>query len=422
MLLPKMYRIRQTFPRPRIDDVAAEVSRQLKSLSLERKIRPGQTVALTVGSRGIANIAVMAKAVVDEMKALGAVPFVVPAMGSHGGATAEGQRAVLAGFGVTEEFLGCEIRSSMETVVVAETAQGLPVHIDKHACSADHLIVMNRVKPHTTFVGEIESGLHKMMLIGLSKHTGALLYHRAIRNYPFGTIIKAVSSAVIEKCRVVAGIAIVENSYDETALIEAIPPERFYEREQQLLQQALAWMPQLPFTEIDLLVIDRIGKNISGTGMDTNIVGRKYNDHVATEHDRVNCKRIFVRDLTYETKGNGLGIGIAEFTTRRCVDKLNLETTRINAMTSSHPTACMLPFAYVNDRLAIEDAMLTIGLTEPPDARIIQIADTLHLAEMMVSDAFLREGADFPFEVLSGPSEMTFDAEGNLPEIGHTHD
>lgn len=417
MRFPQLFRIRQAFPRPRLENVAAETATQLQKLELERQVHPGQTVAITVGSRGIANIASIARSVVDHIKSLRGVPFIVPAMGSHGGATAEGQLQVLAGFGVTPETMGCEIRSSMETVVIAQTSQGIPVYFDKHASLADHLIVMGRIKPHTGFVGEVESGLHKMMLIGLGKHDGALMYHRAIKDYSFETIIHAVAAVVLEKCKVLAGIGIVENAFDETALIEAIPPQHFYERERALLKQAVAWMPQLPFREVDLLIVDQIGKNISGTGMDTNIIGRKYNDHAATERDDTTCKRIFVRGLTEKTNGNATGIGIAEFTLQRCVDQINMESTRINCVTSSHPTGAMIPCVYPDDRSALIDALKTIGLTEPEDAKIIHIKDTLHLAEMEISEVYLRDLPQPDFEILSGPDDWSFDSQGMIAGV-----
>lgn len=412
-----MYRIRQRFPSQKIDDVAGETHHQLAKQNLHEKIKPGETVAITVGSRGVSNIAVIAKAVVEHVKSIGGLPFIVPAMGSHGGATAEGQKQLIESFGVTEEFLGCEIRSSMATVIVAETEQGIPVHFDKYASMADHVIVMGRVKPHTGFVGEIESGLHKMMLIGLGKHAGAMTYHRAIKNYSFSTIIKSVASVVLEKCQILAGVAIVENAYDETALIEAVPPRQFYEREKALLKQAIDWMPKLPFADVDLLIVDQIGKNISGTGMDTNIVGRKFNDHVATEQDNANCKRIFVRGLTAKTKGNACGIGIAEFTLQRVVDAIDDASTRVNCITSGHPTAGMIPMVYQNDRDAIADALATIGMTEPEDAKVIQIRDTLHLSEMNISEVFLRNQTSEAFEILNGPHEMAFDHNGMLADV-----
>ncbi len=416
--LPRVFRLQQTFTSPKLDDVAGEVGRQLSKLPLGEKIRPGQTVAITAGSRGIANIARIIKATVDHVKSLKGVPFIVPAMGSHGGGTVEGQCGILAGYGITPESMGCEIRASMETIIVDTTPQGIPVHFDKHASLADHVLVVGRVKPHTGFVGDVESGLHKMMLIGLGKHSGAKIYHRAIADYAFMDIIMAVAEKVISKCRVVAGLAIVENASDETALIEAVPPDKFLARESQLLKKAIEWLPRLPFADCDLLIVDRIGKNISGTGMDTNVVGRKYNDHAPTEKDPVRCKRILVRGLTEETHGNACGIGLSEFTTEKAVAMVNHKITAINCITGNHPMGGMIPLTFPNDRESILAALQTIGLTEPPQAKVIQISDTLHLGEVIVSEAYLPLLAGRgDLKSLEPPREMTFDAHSQLADV-----
>lgn len=422
MSFPRMFRVRQKFDGPRLDDVPGEVRKQLTKLHLEDKIGHGQSVAITAGSRGIANIAAIIQAVVEHVKGLGGVPFIVPAMGSHGGGTAAGQCEILAGYGITAEKMGCELRASMETVIVDQTPQGIPVHFDKHASQADHVIVVGRVKPHTGFVGDVESGLHKMMLIGLGKHEGAKIYHRAIADYTFMEIITAVAQSVIRKCRVAAGVAIVENAYDETALIEAVPPDEFLPRESALLKLANEWLPRLPFSECDLLIIDRIGKNISGTGMDTNVIGRKFNDHAATEKDRARCRRIFVRGLTHDTHGNATGIGLAEFTNQRTIDSVDRKITAINCLTGLHPTGAMLPIAFETDREVVQAALATVGLIEPAASRVIHIADTLRLAECLVSEAYLPRMKERPdLEALEEPREMAFDAHGNLPDVLPAH-
>ena len=421
MPYPRMYRVRQHFDAPRLDDVPGEVHRQLARLNLARKVRPGETVAITAGSRGIANIAAIIRAAVEHFQQLGAQPFIVPAMGSHGGGTAEGQREIIEGYGITEEYTGAEIRSSMETVVVAHTPHGVPVHFDRIASEADHVLVCGRVKPHTGFVGPIESGLHKMMLIGLGKHEGAKIYHRAIMDHSFLEIIRAVADVVLQRCRIVAGLAIVENAYDETGLIEAVPPELFFEREEELLLTARRWMPRLPFRTVDLLIVDAIGKNISGSGMDTNVVGRKYNDHAATDKDDVACKRILIRGLTKETHGNACGLGLAEFTTDRCLQQVDFNITRINSLTGGHPTAAGIPISLPTDRASIDAALETVGLVDPPRARVVQIPDTLHLREVLVSEAYtgeLREREDL--EIVSGPDELAFDREGFLRPVHST--
>ena len=418
MSFPRMIRVRQKFDAHRVADIPAEVQSQLASLQLSHRIQAGQTVAITAGSRGIAHIGQIIRAAVDHVKSLGATPFIVPAMGSHGGGTAAGQTQILEHYGITPEKMGCELRASMETVIVDRTPQGIPVHFDKHASQADHVLIVGRIKPHTGFVGDVESGLHKMMLIGLGKHEGAKIYHRAIADYSFMEIITAVAASVIQKCRVVGGIGIVENAYDETALIEAVAPERFLERETELLKLAARWLPRLPFPACDLLIIDRIGKNISGTGMDTNVIGRKYNDHAATERDSVRCKRIFVRGLTEETHGNATGIGLAEFTNQRTADAIDRRITAINCITGLHPTAAMIPIAFDTDREVISNALHTCGLVEPPHSKVIRIPDTLHLAEVLVSEAYLpqfSERADL--EQLSEPTDVDFDEQGNLRAV-----
>ncbi len=415
---PQVFRVRQTFEAPRVDDIPGEVETQLARLSLGSQIKPGQSVAISAGSRGIANIHVIIKAAVDHLKRLGAQPFIVPAMGSHGGGTAEGQRQVIESYGVTEEFCGCPIRASMETVVVCRAAEGFPVHFDKHAHGADHVLVVGRVKPHTNFVGDIESGLMKMMLIGLGKHEGAKIYHRAIINYSFGQIVRSVAREVLERCRIVGGLAIVENGYDETARIAAVPPIEFEQRESELLRLARQWMPKLPFPTADILIVDEMGKNISGTGMDTNVVGRKYNDRVAAPDEYPKVRRIIVRGLTHETHGNATGIGIAEFCLSRLLKQMDVHATRTNCLTGGHPSAAMLPLDYPTDREALTAALPTIGLTEPADARLMWIRNTLDVAEVECSAAYLEEAhGRSDLTVVCDPRPLPLDDEGMLPGV-----
>lgn len=415
---PRMFRIRQRFDATRVDDVASAVDEQLSRLKLSERVSPGQSVAITAGSRGIANIATIVGSIARHVRAIGGEPFVVPAMGSHGGATAEGQLKVLAGYGITEDQLGVPVLATMETVVVGETPQGVPVHFDRFAHEADHVIVCNRVKPHTGFVGAIESGLHKMMLIGLGNHNGAKIYHQAIADLTFEEIIRAVGQSVIRNCGVLCGLAIVENAYDQTGLIEAVEPEQFFEREAELLTLSKQLLPRLPVANCDLLIVDRIGKNISGTGMDTNVVGRKYNEHAATEKDDVSCRRILVRGLTTESYGNATGIGLAEFTTQSCVDGINRAATNVNSITGNHPEAGMIPLVYPTDAEAVTAALSTVGMVAPAQSRVVQIADTLHLAECLVSEACAEEcAANGAIEVLDGPFEMPFDSAGTLAAV-----
>ncbi|MEW6753257.1 MAG: lactate racemase domain-containing protein [Candidatus Latescibacterota bacterium] len=415
MPYPSMMRLGQHFAAPRVDDIPGTVRRQVAEVALNRRTRPGQSVAVTVGSRGIANLPLILQSLVAQLREAGLQPFLVPAMGSHGGGTAAGQRAIIEGYGVTEKAVGAPIHATMETVQVGQTEDGVPVYFDRYAWEADHVVVVGRIKPHTDFVGQIESGLHKMMLIGLGKHRGASLYHRAIVHYSFDRIIRSVARTVIDRCGVLMGLAIVENPADETALIEAVPPERFAEREKELLVLARQWMPRLPFETIDLLIVDRIGKDISGAGMDSNVVGRKHAWHAPGEKEVPRITRIYVRGLTEATHGNAAGLGQAEFTHRRLVEQLDRESTYINCLTGNAPQSAAIPLYYDTDRQVLDAALGTIGLVEPEAARVVRIHDTLHLAEVLVSQAYEPELARRDdLTVLEPARPMEFDASGDL--------
>lgn len=415
MAFPRMIKVQQQFEAPRVDDIPGTVKAQIDGLNLAGKVKKGDTVAITVGSRGINEIDVITKAIVEAMKELGAAPFIVPAMGSHGGGTAEGQRQIIESYGVTEPFVGCPIRATMEVVQVGTVEGEVPVYFDKYASEADHVVVSGRVKPHTGFVGEIESGLHKMMLIGLGKHKGAAIYHQAIVHYSFDRIIRGVAQQVIDKCGILFGLAMVENQYDQTAMIDAVPPEKFAEREKELLILAKKWMPRLPFDRVDLLVIDAMGKNISGSGIDTNVVGRKYNDHAAAEKEFPKVTRILVRGLTPETHGNAAGIGMAEYCHKRLVDGMNVEATVINCMTGNDPSGAAIPVHFATDRECLEKALQTVGFVEPQNAMVLRIRNTLHLGELLVSEAYEKELARRDdLTVLAPAADMEFDAQGDL--------
>lgn len=415
---PDIFRIRQTFERPLVTDIPAEVESQLIALALKGSVNPGDTVAITAGSRGIANIHLIIKAIVDHFKGLGAKPFIVPAMGSHGGGTAEAQRGIIEGYGITEEFCGCPIKASMETIIVCNAAEGFPVHFDKHASEADHVVVCGRVKPHTNFFGDIQSGLMKMMLIGLGKHNGARIYHRAIKDYPFGQIVRSVGTEVLAKCNVIAGVGIVENAYDETAKIKAVAPHEFEEREKELLVLAKQWLPRLPFDTCDLLLVDQIGKNISGTGLDTNVVGRKDGWHLPGSNETPKVRLIGIRGLTEETHGNGCGIGNVEFALTRAVEQTNLEITRINCLTGGEAAGAAIPINYPTDREILNAALPLIGLTAPSDAKLMWIQDTLHVSEMECSVAYLEEARQRDdLEIIVEPRPLPLDENGMLPEV-----
>ena len=415
MNYPEIFRVRQKWERPRVTDIDREVDLGLGALKLGEKVRPGQTVAVSVGSRGIRDIAVIVKAAVAHLRRLGTKPFIVPAMGSHGGGTAEGQRQVVESLGVTEDFVGCPIRATMETVVVCETDFGVPVHFDRYAFEADHVLVCGRVKPHTLFVGDIESGLMKMMLIGLGKHAGARMYHRAIQDYSFSEIIQAVVDNVLNRCHILAGLAIVENPYDETARVEAVAPEKLVAREKELLAQAKEWMPRLPFDRAHILIVDEIGKNISGSGMDTNVIGRKFGMHQAGPDEFPKVKHIIVRGLTKESHGNATGIGIAEYCTTRLIEQMDVAATRTNCLTAGRPMGAMIPISFDSDRELLDTALPAIGLTAPVDARVLWIPNTLHLAEVECSAAYWDEAQEREdLEIVSERRDVVFDAAGNF--------
>ncbi len=412
---PQFFRVRQHFEAPRVEDVPGEVERQLAALRLSQRIKPGQSVAITAGSRGIANIKEIIRGVVQHMLRLGAQPFIVPAMGSHGGGTPEGQTQILHDYGITEPYCGCPIKASMETVIVCQTAEGFPVHFDRHASEADHVFVVGRVKPHTDFVGDIESGLMKMMLIGLGKHEGAKVYHRAIQDYSFGQILRSVAGEVLKKCHIVGALATLENGYDQTAKLAAVLPEELEAREKELLLQARQWMPRLPFKKVDILLVDELGKNISGAGMDTNVVGRKKNFHGPSPDEFPQVKRIVVRGLTEATHGNASGIGMASFVTTRTLRATDMVKTRINCLTSGHTSAAMLPIDFESDREILDAALPTIGLTDPPHAKILWITNTLEIAEVECSAFYLPEAKERPdLEILTPLRSLAFDSDGNL--------
>ena len=416
MAPPRMLRVKQKFEAPTLEDIPAAVRAEVQSLALDSKVTAGESVAISVGSRGIANTALIIKSLVEELRVLGLAPFLVPAMGSHGGGVAAAQQAIIEGYGVTEEYTGAPIKASMETVQVGETEDGVPVFFDKYAYEADHVAVVGRIKPHTDFVGEIESGLHKMMLIGLGKHKGAALYHQAIVHYSFDRIIRSVGQTVIDKCGVLLGLGLVENQYDKTALIKGVGAEELVEQEKELLVLAKKWMPRLPFETVDLLIVDEIGKNISGAGMDTNVGGRKFHDNHAAENEYPKVTRILVRGLTEETHGNASGIGTAEYAHKRAIEEMDREITYINCMTGNHPSGAHIPLYFDTDRICIDRALETVGLVEPENAKVLRIHNTLELAEVLVSEAYLPEVEKRDdLEVIGEAEDMPFDANDDLP-------
>jgi hypothetical protein len=411
MTLPRMTRIHQSFHGPRVADVPRAVAEALGRAGLP--IRRGETVAVGAGSRGIANIDAIVGATVRYLRDCGARPFVFPAMGSHGGGTPEGQLAVLAHYGITEATMGCPLRATMDVVQVGE-ALGLPVWLDRQAAEADWIGLCNRVKPHTDFKGGLESGLFKMMTIGLGKYRGAIQYHRANLQHGYEAVITAVGREMLARARIGFGLAVVENGDDETARVEAFTPAGLEAGERRLLESAREWMARLPFAALDVLVVEEMGKNISGAGMDSNVIGRPTNPHEPFPADP-KILWIVVLDLTEESHGNATGIGNADFTTRRLVDKIDMKATLINCITACAPNGAKVPPTYDTDREAVETAVACVGLTPPERARVVRIKNTLRLAELEVSEALLPEVAKHgALTRLDGAAGLEFDAAGRL--------
>jgi hypothetical protein len=414
---PQTFRVRQNLERPRVEDVPARVEAEMAKLRLADRVRPGETVAIGVGSRGIAQIDKIVRAVAQHFIHLEARPFIVPAMGSHGGGKAERQRAILESYGVTESSCGCPIRAGMETTVVEQAAEGFPIHFDRIAAEADHVFICPRVKPHTSFVGRIESGMMKMLLVGLGKHEGARLFHRAIHEFSFEEIVRGVGRRVLDRCRILGAMAVVENAYNEVALLAGVAPQDFERADEELLAHAKQLMPRLPFDFAHVLIVDQIGKDISGSGMDTNVVGRKYRDGRQAYNETPQMRRIIVRGLTPATHGVAHGVGLADFCKTRLVRQTDVESTWVNGLASGSVSISAFPLHFETDRELLEASLAIIGLVEPPNAKLLWIKNTLNLEEVECSAAYLNEARERPdLEILTGLRDLPLDAAGNLPD------
>ena len=390
MDMPRLIKVRQFFNRERIEDIEGRVKEEITKRGIS--IKPGAEIAIAVGSRGIRNIDRIVKATVEKIKDLGGKPFIVPAMGSHGGATPEGQKRLLESYGVREDYIGAPIMSSMEVIELPSDGLENRVFMDKFAYSADGTIIINRIKPHTDFHGEVESGLLKMCVIGLGKHKQAIEIHR-FGTYGLKHLIPSTAERIIRYGNIIFGLGIVENAYDETMIIEGVRPEEFKEADKRLLDIARENMPSLPVDKLDLLVVDEIGKEISGSGMDTNIIGRMYIDG-EPEPEKPKIARIVVTDLTEKTHGNAIGLGLADFITRKLFDKIDFDATYQNVITSTFILRGKIPIIARDSRTAIEWALKTCGPIEIPDARVIRIKNTLTLSELYASRSVLAEIKD----------------------------
>ena len=412
--LPRMVRVKQLLDHSHYEpeEIPAIVHRELDRPEMRARIRPGMRVAVTCGSRGVANIAIITKAIVDFVKECGAEPFVVPAMGSHGGATAEGQIGILTGYGVTEEFLGCPILSSMEVVQVGNREDnGWPVYVDKYAAEADGIILCGRVKAHTAFRGPYESGILKMAVIGMGKQKGAEQVHQD-GFLKMGTDLPEIARVIFQNTNILGAVALGENAFDETCIIEGLLKEEIFDREPDILTRTKARLGKIFFDDIDVLVVDRIGKDISGDGMDPNITGRFAVPHVQGEK---NVQHIAVLDLTEETHGNCNGLGLSDVTTARLVNKIDVDATYPNVVTSTVLCTPRIPLFARSDEDCIKIALRTCNFIDREHPRIVHIQDTMRLEEIEISEAMLEEALHNPnIEVLSEPKEWPFDEKGNL--------
>lgn len=413
MHIPKLIKVKQTFEKEHITDIEATVKKQI--LDLNVSILPGANIAVAVGSRGIVNMKRIVKATVDALKGKGANPFIIPAMGSHGGGNAEGQEELLASYGITEAYTGVPIKSSMQVIELPQGDLKNKVYMDKHAYEADGTVVINRIKVHTDFHGPFESGLLKMCVIGLGKHKQAIEIHRH-GVYGLKELIPLTARQVLKEGNIIMGIGIVENAYDQTAIIKAVKPSEMEQEELKMIAYCRAHMPSILVKKLDVLIVDQMGKDISGIGMDTNIIGRiKIKNEV--EPGNPDITNIVVTDLTEASHGNASGMGLADFITKTLYEKINFKVTYENMLTSTFLERAKMPIVVGTDKLAVQYALRTCGPIESEDIKMIRIKNTLHLDEIYVSTAVFDEIKDREDIEVIGEYQEMFGDKGKLLEF-----
>lgn len=407
--IPRMFKIKQIYDKSRIEDIPGWIRGQMnKNLADKERFR-GKKICITVGSRGIPHLDTIIRTIVDQLKEWGALPFIIPAMGSHGGATAEGQLEMIATYNITEESMGVPVYSSMEVVQVGALKDGTPVYCDKYAYNSDGIVVLNKVKPHTDFRARHESGLAKMMAIGLGNHAGASLFH--LKGFStFAERIPQACEVFLQNVPVAFGVGIVQNAYDEVSRIEVMEKDLIMEKDAELLEIAKASIAKFKFKDIDVLIIDEIGKNISGNGADPNITGRSNSPGF---EDVLNLKKLFIRGLSAETHHNGCGTNQADITTRRCLNSIDFETSWINCVTATMLSGGKIPMYCENDRDALMLAIRTCNNIDFQNPRVVRIKNTLSMEYIQVSEAYYEECKRHPeIEILSEPFEIKFDDDG----------
>jgi hypothetical protein len=416
MEFPRLYSVRQHFPDRRVHDIPATVQSQLSSAGFASRLAPGAKVAIGVGSRGIANIATIVRAVADFWKSAGMQPFIFPAMGSHGAATAEGQADVLAHYGIHEATMGCPVLSSLEVVSLGKTAEGLEAFMDRNAFSSGAVMLVGRVKWHTDFMGGIESGLFKMMAIGLGKFAGAQTYHTHAYKLGLEFVIRSVGRQVLKSGKILGGLAILEDANHNTGQLTAVLVEGMEKKEEELLALVKSWMGHVPVPRLDILILDQIGKNISGAGMDTKVANRSVQGGYNPWPNTPCFDRIFVRDLSDVSYGNGVGLGMADVIHDRLLHKIDWNPTWINSLTASTPAAIRTPIHFPTDRECLERIMPTVGKFNMADVEIGWIRNTMELTRVMLSENLLPQiRSNSALEILDGPFDFPFDTEGQLP-------
>jgi len=416
--LPRFIRIRQKFPSPVPFDIVGTLRREFDRV--RPRVKPGARIAVAAGSRGIANLDRLIGAVVEELRGFGAAPFIVPAMGSHGGATPEGQMQLLAEYGVTEERMGAPIRAAMDTTRLGVTEDGVDVLWSTEAFRSDGVVVVNRVKPHTDFYSEsLGSGLLKMMVVGLGKQAGAASFHASALRHGYERMLTTSAKVALAKAPVLCGVAVVENHFHDTARLAVLLPDEIESREPELFRVARQLMPRLPFDDIDLLIVDRLGKNISGSGMDPNVTGRGIHGYSASLGEPATkpmVRRLFVRDLTPESHGNAVGLGLADFATTRLVRAMDERVTFMNALTALSLQSVKVPIHFESDRECVMHALQSLALPDTRRAKVARITDTLSLERLQASEAYSEEiGNRVDLEIEGKFEEIRFDDVGNLP-------
>ncbi len=412
--LPVLHRVIMDYPRSTIHDIKDQVNKTLDAVLPGSGIQRGHRVAIGVGSRGISNLPLIVETLCNQVKRLGAIPIIIPAMGSHGGAENTGQVNVLESLGITEDNCGAEILSSMDVVKIDEILDKVPVYYSKDSLSMDHSLIVNRIKPHTKFKGNLESGLYKMLCIGMGKHKGAVAVHQAALRHGFFSVIKKAGDSILQHANFRFALGIVENQHDEPIEIKAIHSTDLFNEETKLLKKAKAHFPKLPFKDLDALIIGKIGKDISGAGMDPNVTGRAFDLMEDDFSGNLTVTRIVLLDLSEKSQGNGIGLGNADIITKRLFNKLDYEKTLVNALTSSSLRKAFIPVRMKNDESAIKAAFFTTGKCDLQTLRVVVIKDTRHLDEFWASTSLLSELKAVPEATVLEQVPLKFNRNGDL--------